>query len=114
MKTQKVEVGNREITVDIADNFLTRSWGLSFRKQGKMLFKFSEPTKARIDMMLLSKPLWLYFLDENKRVIDIQKAEPWTSNPKTWKLYSPDCKYRYLLESFEELEVKEGDQIKFS
>lgn len=107
-----ITTAKREFTVEVADTFLKRSWGLSFRTEGKMLFKFSSDTKANIDMMLLSEPLWLYFLNAEKEVIDIQKAEPWSIDPRTWRLYSPERPYRYLIESFEELNVEEGEKIR--
>lgn len=78
-----------------------------------MLFVFPRSTRAKIDMMFLSKPLYLYFMGSEKEVIDVQKAEPWNWNPNTWKLYSPGVKYRYLLESFEDLEIEEGEVIEF-
>ncbi|MFT4892312.1 MAG: uncharacterized membrane protein (UPF0127 family) [Candidatus Nanohaloarchaea archaeon] len=111
----KVEIGveNEEFEAELADNFLSRARGLSFRSDGKMLFEFSRPTKAKIDMMFLSEPLHLYFMDSEKEVIDVQKAEPWRWNPSTWRLYSPDQKYSYLLESFEVLEIERGDRLEF-
>jgi uncharacterized membrane protein (UPF0127 family) len=101
-----------DFTAEVADTFLKRSWGLSFRTEGKMLFKFPNDTNANIDMMLLSEPLWLYFLNSNKEVIDIQKAEPWGMNPRTWRLYSPEEPYRYLIESFEKLDIEEGEKVR--
>lgn len=111
--TKKAEITfkDKEYRLEVAENFLQKSWGLSLRKEGKMLFKFSKPTGTKVDMMLLSKPLYLYFLNQEKEVIEAQKAEPWTWDPRTWKLYKPDKKYTYLLESFEELNLKEGDSI---
>lgn len=104
---------DQKIDVELADSFLKRAWGLSRRKEGKMLFKFPRETQAKIDMALLSKPLYLYFFNPDKELIYHEKASPWTWNPKTWSMYSPPGKYRYLLESFEELELKEGDKINF-
>lgn len=103
---------NTDFKAEVADTFLKRSWGLSFRTEGKMLFKFPSDTKANIDMMLLSESLWLYFLNSDKEVINIQKAEPWSMNPRTWCLYSPDEPYRYLIESFEKLEIEEGEEVR--
>lgn len=105
--------GDNEFEVDTADNFWTRALGLSFRSDGKMLFRFPRDTRAKIDMMLLSKPLYLYFMDVEKTVIDVQKAEPWGWNPRSWNLYAPSTRYRYLLESFEKLEIEEGDRLEF-
>lgn len=108
-----VKIGEKEYTVELAENSFTRGWGLSLRSEGKMLFDFSRPTRAVVDMMLLSKPLNLYFLDSGKKVIDVQEAEPWTLDPRTWKTYSPGRRYRYLLESFEDLGLEEGDELEF-
>ncbi len=110
-KEIKIGFKNKHHAVEVAENLLQRAWGLSLRKEGKMLFKFSNPTRTKVDMMLLSRPLYLYFLNQEKEVIEVQKAEPWGWNPKTWKLYRPEQSYSYLLESFEELNLKEGDSI---
>ncbi len=113
METKSIKFKDEEIEVEIADNILKRAWGLSFRKNGKMLFKFSRKTRAKIDMALLSKKLYLYFISDEREVISIQEADPWSWNPKTWKLYAPKEKYKYLLESFEELNLEKGDEIHF-
>jgi uncharacterized membrane protein (UPF0127 family) len=113
MRNIEVKAGDRLIKAELADNFLSRGKGLSFRSEGKMLFVFPRFTRAKIDMMFLSKPLYLYFMDSEKEVINVQKAEPWSWNPKTWKLYSPGVKYHYLLESFEDLEIEEGEVVEF-
>lgn len=107
----QILVEGEEIEVEIADSILSRAWGLSLKKEGKMVFKFPRPTSSNIDMMLLSKPLYLYFFDSDKKLIHWEKAEPWSFNPKSWKLYSPSKKYQYLLESFEDLDLEEGDEL---
>ncbi|WP_414836631.1 hypothetical protein [Candidatus Nanohalococcus occultus] len=99
--------------VELADSLIRKFWGLSFRSEGKMLFDFGVKTNAFIDMMLLSDPLYLYFLDSERKVIEKMEAEPWGFDPRSWKLYRPDRKYRYLLESFEELELDQGDTVDF-
>lgn len=109
----EIDTGDRIVEAELADTMLKRAKGLSLKEKGKMLFKFSRDTNASIDMMLLSKPLYLYFMNSDKEVIDVQKAEPWTRNPKTWRLYSPERPYRYLLESFEKLDIEEGQQLEF-
>ncbi|MFB6175372.1 MAG: DUF192 domain-containing protein [Candidatus Nanohalobium sp.] len=114
MSFEKIEVNGKNFEAEVADNFYTRAKGLSFRSEGKMLFKFSRDTTASIDMMLLSRPLYLYFMDSEGEVIDVQTARPWGFDPRTWKVYSPDRPYRFLLESFEELDVEEGDSMEFS
>jgi len=114
VKTEKISFKNKEYSVEVADNFFTRAKGLSLRSEGKMLFKFSRNSSAKIDMMLLSRPLYLYFMDSDGKVVDVQEAEAWSFDPRTWRLYSPGRPYRYLLESFEELDLEEGDSVEFS
>lgn len=109
----KLEIDGESLMVEVAESLYERAKGLSFREEGKMLFKFPRPTRAKIDMMFLSDSLHLYFMDSEKKVIDIQRAEPWSFDPRTWKLYSPGRPYKYLLESFEELNLSEGDAVDF-
>lgn len=113
MRKIEIEASGEAFEAEVVETVFQRMKGLSFRGEGKMLFVFSRDTRARIDMMFLSKPLYLYFLNAEKEVVEIRKAEPWTKNPLSWKLYSPSGSYRYLLESFEPLEVEEGEKFKF-
>lgn len=109
----EVETENESFDAEVADNFFRRAKGLSFRSKGKMLFVFPRETRAAIDMVFLSRPLWLYFIGSEKNVLEVQKAEPWSWNPRTWKLYRPEKSYRYLLESFHPLEIEEGEGLEF-
>lgn len=109
----KIELKNRTFEAELADNFLSRAKGMSFRTEGKMLFVFPRESRPAIDMMFLSVPLRLVFLDSDKKVVDIQHAEPWNWDPRTWKLYRPQKRSKYLLESTELLDVEEGDELVF-
>jgi len=108
----KIQLPDKEIEAEVAGKPWKRAAGLSLRKKGKMLFKFPRETRAPIDMMLMRDSLYLYFMNQEKEVIHVEKAEPWYRIPKKF-LHRPETKYRYLLESFEELELDEGDKIKF-
>jgi len=109
----RVKTGQESFEAEVADNIVKKFWGLSLRNSGKMLFVFSRDVKTSIDMMLLSEPLYLYFLDSDKKVVEKMKAQPWTWSPRTWKLYRPEKKYRYLLESFQELKLEKDDVLEF-
>ena len=113
MQTIELEIDNKKIEADLADNILRKSWGLSMRTEGKMFFIFERPGKPPIDMMLVQEPLYLYFLDEEGNVVDRQYAEPWTLDPRTWRIYRPSKASKYLLESFEKLNLKKGDRVGF-
>ncbi|MFB6100331.1 MAG: DUF192 domain-containing protein [Candidatus Nanohalobium sp.] len=108
----KIRTPEGEIEAEVADSILKRAVGLSLRKRGKMIFNFPGKTRAPIDMMLMRRPLHLYFMNSEKEVVHVEKAEPWYRLPG--KLFHrPGEKYRYLLESFEELGIDEGDNLEF-
>lgn len=109
----RIKIRDQHFNVELADSLLEKSWGLSRRSEGKMLFVFARPRRPAIDMMLVPEPLHLYFLDEEKKVVDIQRAEPWTLNPRTWRLYRPKQDSKYLLESFDDLGIEEGESLEF-
>jgi uncharacterized membrane protein (UPF0127 family) len=77
-----------------------------------MLFKFSRDTGAAIDMMLMRRKLYLYFMNSEREVIHVETAEPWYRLPENF-FHRPEEKYRYLLESFEKLDIQEGDVLDF-
>lgn len=108
----KVRLPDEEIDAEIAESVLKRAIGLSFRKEGKMLFKFSGKTGVPIDMMFMREPLFLYFMNSDKEVLNVEKAEPWYTLPEKF-LHRPDENYWYLLESFEDLGIEEGDRLSF-
>ena len=111
----EVSINNsKSIDAELADSLLKKSWGLSRRTEGKMLFLFIKPGRPAIDMMLVSEPLNLYFLSSTKEVVDVYEAEPWTLDPRSWRLYRPNRDSKYLLESFEDLGLEEGDSVDFS
>ena len=115
MKTTEINLESSEkiLQAEVADSLLKKSWGLSMRKEGKMLFVFGFEERPPIDMMLVQRPLNLYFIDEEKNVVDVQKAEPWSFDPRTWKIYRSSKASKYLLESFEDLGLEEGDSVDF-
>ena len=111
MEEISVETDTGSFEAFFADNFLRHFLGMRFRSEGKMLFKFHRKSRPRIDMLFVPKTLYLYFLDSDKKVIDVQKAEPWSWNPRTWRFYRPKVKSEYLLESFRPMDLEEGEKL---
>lgn len=109
----RIKSPDKIFEAELADTFLSKFLGFRFRSNGKMLFPFSRNTRALIDMMFVREPLFLYFLDSDKKVIAVQKAKPLGFKPDTWKLYRSEDPYRYLLESFDNLGLSEGDRLEF-
>lgn len=109
----RIKASDQSFEAELADTFLSTFMGFRFRSEGKMMFCFRSDTRALIDMMLVPEPLYLYFIDSEKEIIEVQKANPWSLNPKTWNFYRSEKPYRYLLESFEQLNLVEGDKLEF-
>ena len=108
----EVDIGDRKVEVERANSVLKRSLGLSLRTSGKMLFIFEKDTRLPIDMMLMRRPLHIYFLNSEKEVIHSEMAEPWYHLPEKF-FHRPEGKYRYVLESFEDLCLEPGQRITF-
>ena len=109
---KQVKFKDEEIDVEVADSVLKRSLGLSLRKKGKMLFEFGREVNLPIDMMLMRDSLHLYFMNSDKEVIQVETAYPWYKLPGKY-FHRPEENYQYLLESFEPLDINEGDTLEF-
>jgi len=113
MERIELKAEDRSFEALLADNIVSHFLGMRFRKSGKMLFKFYKESMPGIDMMFVPGSLHLYFLNSDREVVDVQRAEAWTLNPRTWRFYRPSQKSKYLLESSEPLDIEEGDRLEF-
>ena len=95
-KTKNTEIDNIEFSTSIARN--TR--GLMFKKSGRMLMEFIKDGKSSIWMPFMRFSLDIIFIDNKKTIVDIKpNAVPLKIlKPRTWKLYFPKKKCRYVLE----------------
>ncbi len=90
--------------------------GLSFsRKRRNMLFLFPFERKWEFWMFGMFYPVKMIFIDGKKRIIDIQEAAPMNLNPKTWKIYVPKRKCKYVLETplGSKYKFSEGNKLKW-
>ena len=88
---------------EFATNIFALTKGLSFSKPKNILFKFPFAMKWQFWMFGVSYKIWIAFLDDNKRVVEVLQAIPLTLNPKTWKVYQPKKPCKYILEMPEKL-----------
>jgi uncharacterized protein len=95
-----IVINNQKISVFIADS--PREWerGLSGRKSLKsdegMLFVFPEPTTPAFWMKDMRFAIDIIWLDENKKIVDIER----NISPDTYpKKFSPPVPVRYVLET---------------
>ena len=100
-----IDTGEDVFEAELADSFLKKFVGMRFRRDGKMLFSFVE-RKPFIDMFFVPENLQLIFIDGDKKVSEVIDAKP-------WRIYRPSKPAKYLLESFETLDLEKGDEIDF-
>jgi len=96
--------GDGSVSVAVAEGFLDRLRGLRFRRSGAMLFRFDGPTRATVDTLLVPEELHLYFFDGDRRLVERATLAP-------YRLYRPDERYQFLLESFEPLGLADGTRL---
>ncbi len=112
MKTQILKINNHTIQAEVADTFWKKAKGLMFAEEKKnILFTFSREGKYGFWMPFVRFPILICFADSKKRIIQTEKAIPVTFSPKTWKIYKPKHKIKYVLELAEDINAKEGDII---
>lgn len=99
-----IEFEDESVRATVAETCLDRLRGLRFKQSGAMLFRFETPTRATVDSLFLREPLELYFFDGDRRLVDTERLAP-------YRLYRPPTEYRYLLESFEPLDVPERARL---
>jgi len=109
----KIKHKNSIIEADVADDFWKRAMGLSLSEKKNMFFLLPYEHKWSLWMFLVNYPLKMIFIDKNKTVIDIKEGKPLTSDPKTWKTYSPREPCKYILETPFDMKIKIGDKLEF-
>lgn len=99
-----IQFEDDSVRAAVAETFLDRLRGLRFRESGAMLFRFEAPTRATVDSLFLQDELELYFFNGDRRLVDTERLAP-------YRFYRPTSQYRYLLESFEPLNIREHARL---
>jgi uncharacterized membrane protein (UPF0127 family) len=105
-ETSKVRIkkGSRTIfrNVELAKSYTGRMKGLSGRREigsGGLLMEFPCEGRHGIWMPGMNFPIDIIFISAGKRVVDIRHdARPMSMNPKSWKIFKPGKKAKYVLE----------------
>jgi uncharacterized membrane protein (UPF0127 family) len=117
-----ITVGSKKVEVEVADTSEKRSYGLMFVEKlasdSGMLFIFDTEEPLSFWMKNTLIPLSIAYINEKKRIIDIQEMVPEKSllvqNPKTYPSKGPA---RYALEMnkgwFKKNGIKVGTQLVF-
>lgn len=107
----KIRIKTRVIEAEVADNLFKRMMGLSFSRRKNMFFPMEFESRWSLWMFAVKYPLKMIFIDKKKRVVDIKNGMPITSDPETWKTYTPSEPCKYILETPFVLDVKVGDML---
>ncbi len=99
------------IDAEVADSFLKHAKGLSFSKKKNMLFIMPLKRKWKFWMFGMQYPLKIIYINEDKRIFEVQYAEPLTFDVRTWKIYKPKQPCRYVLEVSEKYKFAVGDKL---
>lgn len=106
-----IKVNGKKIEAEVADDFFKRMVGLTLSRRKNMLFIMDYDSRWSMWMFTLRYPIKMIFIDKKKKVVDIKEGVPITSDPKTWKVYTPEEKCKYILETPFDLKVDVGDKL---
>lgn len=109
----KIKLGNSTIEAEIADDLIKRAIGLSLSEKKNMFFPMPYESRWSLWMFAVRYPIKMIFIDKNKKVIDIKNGIPITTDPKTWKVYTPKEPCKYILETPFDLKVNIGDKLRW-
>ena len=110
-----------EIT-DVAKSEWQKTKGLMFRgslaKNAGLLMRFEKESRPGIWMPFMRFPIDVVFISAEKKVVDVkEKALPISRHPKTWRIYMPKAKCKWVLEvnagHARETKTKIGDELWF-
>ncbi|MEM4703237.1 MAG: DUF192 domain-containing protein [Candidatus Pacearchaeota archaeon] len=92
----------------MCDTSIKKALGLMFHKKtnAAFIFCFNKSTSQIIHSFFVFFPLWLVFLDKNKKVISTRYLKP-------FQIFKLKQKGSYLLEFCEKPEVQEGDLLEW-
>lgn len=109
-------------TYEKADSMWKKAKGLSWRENlpsnKGMLFTFKRTIKPSMWMFGMRFPIDILFLDHDKKVkCVVENARPLGLSWRTWRVYSPECPSRYVLElnagRIKQTKTSVGDHLEF-
>jgi len=90
-QTEVIEIEGKKITAIPYTSFFSKFTGLMFSPKKNLLFEFSAPNKPIIHMFFVFYPIKIYYLDENKKILDNITAYP-------FHVYKTKYASKYILE----------------
>ncbi|WP_409200200.1 hypothetical protein [Methanobrevibacter sp. DSM 116169] len=91
------------------NSFYEKFKGLMLNKDfnKNLIFKFNSKNRynSSIHTFFMCKSIYIYFIDKNYRVFEIIKLKP-------WKIAIPKKEAKFVLESYNKINLKINDEIK--
>lgn len=72
-------------------NIFSKARGLMFSRKKNLLFVFKDERRRSLHMMFVFFPIDVYFLDKDKRVVEVKRLGP-------FEFYTSKKKAKYILE----------------
>ena len=89
----------------ICSSLLSKTRGLMFSTKKNLIFEFDKEQKIGLHMLFVFFPIWVYYLDSDKKLIHKQKLLPFISAT------NPKFKSKYVLELIEEADIDIGNTV---
>ncbi|MBT3303935.1 DUF192 domain-containing protein [Candidatus Woesearchaeota archaeon] len=91
----------------VLKNWFTQGIGLMFSKKRTVIFELRKERIEGIHMLFVFFPLDVYFLDKDKRIIEIKQGL------KPFMFYAPKQKAKYIVETPFDIPLKKGDYVEW-
>lgn len=110
--------GESFIEAEAVESFLRKMRGLMFRRLERnrgLLVSFGKEKRWGIWMLFVPQDLGLLFMDGEGKIVDKKYAKRMSLDPRTWKVYKPSKRCKYVLECNPEKveEVETGDELEW-
>lgn len=106
------------IEVEIAESVSEKIRGLMFKEieeERGLLMIFEKSKRHEVWMPFVPQDLGIFFLDNEKKIVDKKLAKKITLNPKSWQIYKPQKACKYVMECKPKKldEVETGDKLEW-
>jgi len=91
----------------LVKNWFMQGIGLMFSRKKTLIFDLGKEKREGVHMMFVFFPLNIYFLDKNKKIIEVKKKL------KPFLIYTPKQKARYIIETPFSIPLKMGDYVEW-
>ena len=96
-----------KISGKLCNNFISQTLGLMFRTPQIMIFQLPLNTKIQIHTWFVLGEINVYFLDKNKRILEIAK------DLKPFRFYTSMNNCKWIVETSTNVSFKVGDVLEF-